>query len=165
MSVDELFAQLKDIKEPLQPGWWPLAPGWWYLLGIILLIIFIFYLLKKRRIAYGPFISANAELQRLKALYSKDNDAGELAFALSQWLKRVALYAFPEQQPAGLTGQAWLEFLDQNSGDTTFTQGAGQVFSSRIYDGRDSLNGNELLDVCERWLIAIKPQLIGQDLH
>ena len=108
-------------------------------------------------------MSADSELQRLKDLYLKDNDSGKLAFALSEWLKRVALFAFPNQNLAGLTGQAWLEFLDESAGSTEFTKGPGKVFSTDIYNHRASLDGRQLIELCERWLIAVKPQLIEQD--
>jgi len=165
MSVDELLAQLKDITEPSAPAWWPLAPGWWILLALLLFIAITLYFLSKRKAAYRPFVSAYGELQRIKNLYLKDKDVRVLAFALSEWLKRVALFAYPDKQLAGLTGQAWLEFLDQSAGNTHFTQGPGQVFSQAIYDNRSRLDGAQLLELCERWLIAVKPQLIGQDAH
>lgn len=165
MPVDELLAQLKDITGPSAPGWWPLAPGWWLLLAIILGLAITLYFLKKRKAAYRPFFSANDELQKLKDLYLKDKDTRKLAQALNEWLKRVALFAYPDQQLAGLTGQAWLEFLDACAGMTHFTEGPGQVFSQAIYDSRSRLDASQLLELCERWLVAIKPQLIGQDTN
>ena len=165
MSVDELLAQLKDIRDPAVPGWWPLAQGWWYLLALILFIVMTLYFLKKRKSAYRPFVSADNELQSLKNLYIKDNDSGKLAFALSRWLKRVALFAFPDEKLAGLTGQAWLEFLDNSAGSTEFTKGAGQVFSRDIYAKNAHLDGRQLIELCERWLRSVKPQLLGQDRH
>ena len=163
MPVDELLAQLKDITGPVEPGWWPLAMGWWYLMGLVLLIAISVYSFKKHKITSRPFVSANTELQALKEQYLKDNDAGKLAVALSEWLKRIALYAFPDEQPAGLTGQAWIKFLDERAGHAFFTDGPGQAFSNIIYDNRSQLDGRQLLDVCERWLIAVRPQLNGKD--
>ena len=165
MKVDELLAQLKDITEPAAPGWWPPAIGWWYVLALILFMTATLYFLRKRKTAYRPFVSASRELKALKDRYLKDNDSAKLAFALSEWLKRVSLFTFPEKNAAGLTGQAWLEFLDNSAGISDFTRGVGRVFSSEIYNNRSRLDGAQLIDLCERWLIAVKPQMIRQDRY
>lgn len=165
MTLDELLAQLKDISEPSSPGWWPLAQGWWYLIGCCLLILVSAFYFHKRKAVNRAFVSADSELKRLKDRYLEDNDATKLAFALSAWLKRVALYTFPEKNPAGLTGRAWLEFLDATAGITDFTSGAGQVFSSEIYSNRPREDGARLIELCERWLTAVKPQMISQDRY
>jgi hypothetical protein len=57
----------------------------------------------------------------------------ELAVQLSLLLRRTALAAFPREQIAPLSGDAWLAFLDRTSGETEFSQGAGRWLANAAY--------------------------------
>lgn len=42
-------------------------------------------------------------------------------------VKRTALHAYPRQEVASLSGEAWLRFLDASYNGTGFTDGPGQI--------------------------------------
>ncbi len=162
MSVEQLLSQLHDIQSPLEPSWWPLAQGWWYLVFLVIFALLTLWFLNKRKLANQPLLAASNELESIKDQYQLTNSDSELASNLSVWLKKVSLYAFPEQAIAGLTGQQWLEFLDKSSGNTGFTNGAGRIFADSIYRRQLNVNAVELIKLCENWLTVVKPQLIKQ---
>ncbi len=160
MSVEELLAQLKDIQQPVDPGWWPLAMGWWYLILLVLLAWLTLWFLKKRKYAERGVVFAVKELEQIKHQYSENNNDNQLASDLSVWLKKVSLYAFPEKTVAGLTGQRWLEFLDKSSDGNQFTSGVGRVFADSVYSKELKIDAAELLELCENWLSVVKPEII-----
>ena len=162
MTVEELLAGLNDIQLPVEPGWWPLALGWWYLLCFIGFILITLWFLAKRKRANQPVIIATNELEKIKNDYLQSNNDKQLASNLSIWLKKVCLYAFPDKSVAGLTGRGWVEFLDNNSNNNEFTNGAGKVFADSIYSNDVKINAAAVIELCEKWLASVKPELIKQ---
>ncbi|MGB5330216.1 MAG: DUF4381 domain-containing protein, partial [Gammaproteobacteria bacterium] len=78
---------------------------------------------------------------------------------LAQWLKQVALLAFPARQLESFTGEAWLQFLDESIGGDNFTSGRGKVFGDAIYRKQVNVDAGQLVELCEQWLAAVKPRL------
>lgn len=159
MTAPELLSQLKDIRSPPEPAWWPIAPG----LYLVLFLILVFFLgawlylrwYKNQRLYH----EAKNELYQIERAYRDNHDTTRLGLQLSSWLKRVARQAFPEKPIVGMTGNVWLEFLDSCSDNLAFTRGAGTVFGSTIYGHSIDLPGKEMISLCERWLEAVKPKL------
>jgi hypothetical protein len=108
-APDNLLAQLYDITGVDYIGWWPLAPGWWAVLALILLLVGGLYW---RRRAYRRSWKGDA-WQALIALDSRlaDENAQEVAAALSVLLRRIAMQRFSRAACAGLEGQNWLRWL------------------------------------------------------
>lgn len=164
MTREELLAQLKDIRSPLEPAWWLPAPGHLaggLLLSILLAVVLIWLL---RRRADRRLIQARRELRRIASEHAAGRDTHALARVLAAWLKRIALQAFPEQRLESVTGAAWLEFLDRGIDGKRFSQGPGRVFGSDIYRPAPVLRGDArtLLDLCDAWLTGIAPRLRGK---
>jgi len=164
MTREELLSQLKDIRPPTEPAWWLPASGH-LAAGLVLLVLtaILGYWLLRRR-ADRLLLEARRELRRIEADHAADDDASRLARALAAWLKRVALQAFPGQRLEGVTGGAWLEFLDRGVDGRGFSRGPGRVFGADIYRPRLTADGGEancaaLLELCESWLRGIAPQL------
>ena len=67
--------------------------------------------------------------------------------------------AFPERKIAGITGLAWLEFLDEVMGKSEFRQGPGQIFAAAVYTRQPDFNDDLILALCDSWVVSIKPQL------
>ncbi len=159
MTAEELLLQLKDIQPPPEPAWWLVAPAHLVLAGVIIVLLGIGWLLQRRRRAARLVKLAEAEFELIKSAYLRDQDRRLLALKTSRWLKQVALLAYPTRQLQSICGEAWLEFLDQGLGDRQFSRGSGRLFGGALY-GRDfDANAAEILDLCERWLIAVKPRL------
>ena len=104
---------LRDIHLPPAIDGWPPAPGWWLL--ALLLIVSALALLGwlKRPPRRKPLKAARAALKTLDADFQVHHDSQRLAQALSTLLRRTAISLFPREQVAGLTGDAWLAWLDE----------------------------------------------------
>lgn len=131
---------LRDLHLPDAVGWWPPAPGWWLLFALALAgLLYLMYrqVLKWRRNAARRI--ALAELGRLRHEYEQGTDALTLARALSELLRRSMLAYAPRSEVAGLTGNSWLEWLDQGLDDRPFSEGAGKSLESLPYRSPQSV--------------------------
>ena len=164
MSVEKLLSQLNGLQPPPEPNGWPLAPGWWIivcLIAISIVVVAYCYRRKKRQLLYRQ---AKFELRHIADAHQKTDDDQQLLFSLSKWLRQVSLAAYPSQQIESVTGQDWIELLDQTMPNheftqESFTQGAGQVFASAIYANQPQADSAEILRICSIWLNSVKPQL------
>ena len=164
MTREELLAQLKDIRSPIEPAWWLPAPGYLFLGLAVLVLLAILAIWLWRRRADRRLISAQRELRRIATEHAGESNTLELARALASWLKRVALQAYPEHRLESISGTAWLEFLDRSIGGVDFSRGPGRVFASDIYR-RDPISPSDaraLLELCDSWLSGIGPRLRGE---
>jgi hypothetical protein len=165
MTVDELLRELKDIQPPAAPDWWLLPPAYLVVMcAIIAISAMIWWRIRYRRLNRLASL-AELELQRIRSTYNSNKDTRELSLQLAKWLKQVALLAFPARQLEGFTGEAWLNFLDKSLGDDSFSSGRGNVFGSSIYRKQVTVDAGQLVELCEQWLAAVKPQLLqrGRD--
>jgi hypothetical protein len=159
MSSDELLLQLRDIQPPPEPPWWLLAPAWLWLAAVIAILCAGTWAWLRRRQSWQLGRLAARELQIIRIDYQRDRDSRQLAIRLSRWLKQVALLAFPTRRLQGVSGDAWLEFLDQGLRERPFSRGCGRVFGSEVYRQQVELDAGEVIALCERWLRVVKPRL------
>lgn len=102
--------QLRDIHLPTAPGFWPPAPGWWLLAAILLaLLCATVWKLRQRRIRRQRHRQILAELQRVRAAWSKHADTQQFAADVSAFLRRFARLGQPDS--VALAGAAWLDHL------------------------------------------------------
>ncbi|WP_432822643.1 DUF4381 domain-containing protein [Trichloromonas sp.] len=141
---------LRDIHLPLAPGLWPPAPGWWLLTLLLALLILGFYLLARRarRLRYRR--QALRQLAELEA--DRQLSPAALLSALSALLRRAMLCAFDREECAGLTGEAWLRFLDRDLRDAPFSTGHGRVLGQGPYQPECDFDRVALLALCRRRL-------------
>lgn len=104
---------LRDIHLSTAPPWWPPAPGWWWLALVLLAVLAAIIGWRLRRVL---------RRRRLLALFDAEvaaaaDPAAELA-AISGLLRRAARRRDPAADR--LDGQAWLAFLDADSGTPRF---------------------------------------------
>lgn len=145
---------LRDIHIPETIGWWPPAIGWWLLLALIpLLCFFVFWLYKKITRQ-----TAVKSAKKLLAVIRQDNDSDDLhkLLQLSELLRRVAVSVAPRAQSAGLTGQAWLHYLDRSVKGSPFTEGVGRCLADTHFrkSTPDNLDIAALSRLCDEWLKA-----------
>lgn len=104
--------ELRDIHLPEAVSWWPLAWGWWVLIAITLLLCGIglwkWLQWRKRQAPIRQALSLLTQLEQQLV-----SEPQKLVAEISVLLRRVAMSRFPCEEVAGLTGQAWLDFLNQ----------------------------------------------------
>ncbi len=152
-AINPVDLPLRDIHLPAPIGWWPVAPGWWILVGLLLLSLITIWSLRRFRQRRRMRRLALCQLEELAKLPET-----ELPTALSRFLRQAAISHFPQQDCAGLTGQAWLEFLDRPFADQPFTTGIGSCLSDAPYRQMMQINAVALITLCRRWLKKLPPQ-------
>ena len=143
---------LKDIHLPDSVGWWPPAPGWWLLPILLALLAVIVRLVYRRLTRRTPANSARKLLTNLRQRHS--DDPIQTVAQLSSLLRRVALSLDSRAHVAGLSGEAWLEYLDSFLPDAPFREGVGRCLADVHYrpTAPDDIDIDALLALCERWL-------------
>ena len=132
--MDPREIPLSDLHLPEMIGWWPPAPAWWFLIVLAFAgLAFMLYrsfenwrLNASRRVALE-------ELARIQHEYQDGVDEISLAIELSDLLRRTMLAYAPRNGVAGLTGQSWLQWLDQGLDDKPFSEGSGRNVESLPY--------------------------------
>lgn len=154
---------LRDLHLPDPVGWWPLAPGWWVLLGLVAVAVLV--LLRKAWVRWRFNAARRIALEELARLEGSWRDApnpGLLARRLSELLRRTMLAYAPRRDVAGLTGQAWLQWLDRGLDEKPFTEGAGRALKELPYRRGDEppgeLDVDGLLDAVRRRLKTPLPE-------
>lgn len=142
------LSRLHDIVLPLAPNWWPPAAGWFVLAGVL----FILLLLSAAKFVTGWWKSryrraALAELKQIEAAADRTEALPQLAALV----KRTALAVYPREQIAGLSGDAWLQYLDASARTTSFTTGAGRQLE-RGYERGEQLPAPELFVAVSHWI-------------
>ena len=154
MSPSDL--PLRDIHLPPDLGLWPLAPGWWLLLGLLIIaalsLLCVLRFRQRRRLR-------RLALRQLDELAM--HPESQLASALSRLLRQAAITHFPRQETAGLTGQAWLDFLDRPFKDQPFRSGIGRCLSDAPYRQMVKLDSTALVALCRQWLKKLPPQQLS----
>jgi hypothetical protein len=112
--MNENALPLRDLHLPDAIGWWPLAPGWWVLIAILGAFA-AWFAWREYRLwrSNAPRRHALRELARYESEYLEHGNAVVLGKQVSQLLRRGMLAYAPRAEVAGLTGGAWLEWLDQ----------------------------------------------------
>jgi hypothetical protein len=80
-------------------------------------------------------------LKRLEALaadYARDGDAVTLGAEVSELVRRTMLAYAPRADVAGLTGEAWLEWLDRDLDRSHFVSGDGRPLIEWPYRSPDT---------------------------
>ena len=152
--TDPQSIPLRDIHLPPAPPWWPPASGWWLLMGCLLAGVALYFWWRRR--AHG---SARAAARReLLALRERalNEDAATLLPEISVLLRRLSLSEYPRREIAGVTGEAWLEFLDRPLSGRPFSTGPGRILLDGPYRRNpQSVAIATLLDLCEQWVGAL----------
>ncbi|MDY6984176.1 MAG: DUF4381 domain-containing protein [Pseudomonadota bacterium] len=157
MEAEDPLSELADIHLPDAVGFWPPAPGWWVLAALAILALVLLYrrqlarLFLRRRLG-----SALRELDEAYRAFDTGSDRNAdgltMLHSFNAILKRVALVHFSEPELPRLSGRAWLRFLDEKSGGSEFTTGAGQALGDGIYRPTFDADAAALHALCRRWI-------------
>ena len=138
------FDQMHDIVLPDPISWWPLAPGWWVILLLLTLAMVWIITAAYRRWKKNAY--RRAALRELKNISPADIPA---------LVKRVSLSIYPREQIATLSGEAWLEFLDQSGNTQDFTQGPGRHLLELSYNPHaKNIPIADLTQVIRQWVVG-----------
>lgn len=100
------LSRLHDIVVPSAAPWWPLATGWYVLFAIILVAM------ATAGWRWWRDWRDNACRRAALDALASASEIGQV----SSILKRTALRAFSRREVAGLTGDAWCEWLEGQAG-------------------------------------------------
>ncbi len=121
-----LIHGIDEIVLPEAVSLWPSTPGW-KLLALALMAYASLKLVRfVRRWWHDRY--RRAALSRLAGL-APGQQLAELPFLL----KATALHAYPRTQVAALSGERWLEFLDQHCPEISFQGETGQQLLQIAY--------------------------------
>jgi hypothetical protein len=155
--VDPQAIPLRGLHLPDAVGWWPLAPGWW-LLGALLAVGcgFLVRSLLRRHAHAAARRKALRQLEESRSAYAYHGNPVTLGAEVSELLRRTMLAYAPRAEVAGLTGDAWLEWLDRDLDRPRFREGAGRSLLELPYRNPETVA--EDADI-EGMLAAVRERL------
>jgi hypothetical protein len=148
-----VLSELRALHLPPPVSFWPPAIGWmvlFILIGLIFLstVYFLKYHFKMWRIK-------REALRRLKMLYiawQKKPINPEVMCQLSILLRRVALVVYPREKVAGLTGSAWVHFLNQCVNQPLFSNELSDLLLSVPYQSSPEIPNDNLFVAAKSWI-------------
>jgi len=148
--------QLKDIHLPKSIPMWLTAPGWiaLYMIATGLIGYGIYYWYKRKKQGYTIQYAMN-QLNQLQTLATHNPENINIAAEISTLIRRTALYYFRRDRIAGLSGQDWLNFLNNSGNTTLFTAEAGQLLIDAPYRQYHHGDLAPLFSLTQHWLITI----------
>ena len=140
--------QLRDVHMPADPSWWPLALGWWIAALLIAGVVgYSLWLALKRHRAHAPMRQAGHLLARYEAAFAAaEMTPLEYVDRCNELLKRYLVRALGRHEFAELSGEAWLQALDELSASTAFTTGSGRVLGNDRFKREPTLRVDGLGD-------------------
>ncbi len=164
MNADPL-SELRDIHLPEAISWWPPAVGWWLLLLIVVcLVVAVMWwkrrseVLKNKPVIYSHMEiidAALAELSQLQYAMKAGGNPKKIASDLSRLLRRSAMRLSANQADvAGLTGEKWLLWLDEQWDKDEFHNGAGRQLIQALYRPESHVDIEAAFRLCHGWLEA-----------
>ncbi len=147
--MDPKQIPLRDLHLPEAISWWPLAPGWWVVIALALVALgYLAHLYLKYHSRGAARRYALRQLDALTAEFEQNGDAVAFSSNLSELLRRTMLAYAPRQEVAGLTGEAWLQWLDRDLDRPRFQGDAGRKLLELPYRRPDDeLSALEIVDV------------------
>ncbi len=152
--LPEIFGNyaLKDFSEiapPADISWLPQTVGWlWF--GVAALAFAAYYLLGALRRWYHNRYRREA-IARLQALADK-SDSTELIGDINRILKITALVAYSRGAVAKLSGESWVNFLNQQCDQPPFNHQQLQLLASTVYRLAESGEQPELIQASLHWV-------------
>ena len=149
---------LRDIHLPDAVGFWPLAYGWWILvfLFVVMIALSIFLYYRNQRKRYSAISLAKKELAEIQETFSRDNNPERLVREVSILIRRLAISLFPRTDVAHLTGDSWLQFLDQQVEGHPFSTGEGRILVDAPYRRNFvSEDVESIVRHCALWIDAV----------
>ena len=152
--MDPKQIPLRDLHLPEAIGWWPLAPGWWFVIAVALVTLgYLVHVYLNHRSRSAARRYALRQLNTLTAEFEQHGNAVAFSSSLSELLRRTMLAYAPRLDVAGLTGEAWLQWLDEGLAQPVFSSGPGRQILELPYRRPDA--ELEVVDV-DRLVAAVR---------
>ena len=113
----DLLSDLRDIHEPIAPGFWPPAPGWWLVFGLGVVALVLGTLFARRWVRHraalrAPYVAAERQIRLAARQHAAGEiDARALADRISDVLKRLLVRVERRQRAATAAGDGWTQAL------------------------------------------------------
>lgn len=165
----EVLSELRELRLPEAPGWWPPAPGWW-LVAILSIALAVWSLLIFRR--------ARARRQVLREALAELNDLNQALASgalppmlyldqVNALLKRLLIHGYGEHHVSGLSSDGWAravgQFLHRFSKPNTLmrieTSLLGEFRYMPCSNVRSDSNLRDLRAACERLGVGLERAL------
>lgn len=142
---DNLVDLMEQLVEPAAPEPVSLAPqtAGWTVLGIVLLAAILVF-------GFRWFKAWRANAYRREAALALD-EAGADSAGIAMILRRTALSAFPREDVASLTGDAWIGFLNDTGGGS-FDPVSAERLSKASYQRKSPPADDQLRQQAMLWV-------------
>jgi len=147
---------LRDIHLPDSVSWWPLAAGWWLILAVVVLLVLSIILFRKLNARRQLRKQAIIEFNRIEQNFRQHANSQYLASELSSLIRRVCISRFARRDVAGLTGAAWIDFL--NTSTASFNETVSQTLIHAPYQEGYTYDSEALIGACKHWITHIPSQ-------
>lgn len=152
---------LRDIHLPDAITWWPPAIGWWILL-ILIIAAFIFIPKLYRRMTYAPLNKvANITFQNIVAEYKENNNDSTFVIETSQFLRQIAMTYYDRKEVAQLTGDKWIQALNNLIEQDYFSDDIIQTLVNAPYQKNINIDTEQLINAVQSWLDKLPKQPKG----
>lgn len=142
-TLPDMIAQLVPPPEPPAIPMWPATPLAKGLCALLLLILLLF--IWRQIQTYRANAYRRAALAELR---QSEGDAAQIAAIL----RRTALAAYPREEVAALTGEHWLEFLNQHYPGNAFEGEVGRELLHSPYRKTTSHKSDALVQATQDWI-------------
>jgi len=112
---EALLARMRDIHELPPPSWWPPAIGWWLVALAVAAATTLLWLGIRSLRRYPPgswHRDARNQLLALRRLTGQLTPEQGIR-ELSELMRRIAVARVGREEAAGLSGEAWLAWLEE----------------------------------------------------
>lgn len=111
----DMIARLRDIRGLDEISWWPPAGGWWLLALLLMLLLFALVTLLRHLRRYPAGSWRRHAWKQLRTLRQQAGymSSQQIAVELSELLRRIAIARVGRAHAAGLSGEPWLAWLQE----------------------------------------------------
>jgi hypothetical protein len=126
------LGEFVEVVPPPPVDWLPQTAGWWWL-GALLLGITAHQGVRRLRHWYRN--RYRGEASALLRQLSDSADNRHLVVEVNRVLKLTALAAYPREQVARLSGEAWVAFLNGQCAEPPFDARQSRLLAVEVYGG------------------------------
>ena len=142
-TLPDMIAQLVPPPEPPAISMWPATPLAKGLCALLLLLLMFFIWRQIQRYRANAYRRA-----ALSELQQSGSDPAQIA----EILRRTALVAYPRAKVAALTGDDWLQFLNQHYPGSAFKGEVGRALLLGPYRKGASEQSGALAKAAQDWI-------------